>query len=86
MTLLVIAGMVAAMAVVALLWLKAEPARSATAVPKGFTDTLIAQVNKPTAMAVAPVTILGRSFLSGRWGCASRTVWTYFRAPLLGCS
>src|SRR5829696_5448395 len=52
--LLVIAGMVAAMAVVALLWLKAEPARSATAVPKGFTDTLIAQVNKPTAMAVAP--------------------------------
>ena len=54
MTLLVIAGMVAAMAVVALLWLKAEPARSATAVPKGFTDTLIAQVNKPTAMAVAP--------------------------------
>src|SRR5215207_3431844 len=46
--------MVAAMAVVALLWLKAEPARSATAVPKGFTDTLIAQVNKPTAMAVAP--------------------------------
>src|SRR5215216_2919835 len=46
--------MVAAMAVVMLMWWKAEPARSATTVPQGFTDSLVAQVNKPTAMVVAP--------------------------------
>jgi glucose/arabinose dehydrogenase len=58
---LVMAGMVAAMAVVALLWWKAEPARSVTMVPQGFTDTLIAQVNKPTALTIAPV---GRLFVA----------------------
>lgn len=47
------AAMVAAMGIV-LLWWKADPARGATTVPQGFTDTQIAQVNKPTAMAVAP--------------------------------
>lgn len=51
---LVMAGTVAAMAAVTLLWWKAEPARSAATVPQGFTDTLITQVNNPTAMAVAP--------------------------------
>jgi glucose/arabinose dehydrogenase len=51
---LVMAGTVAAMVAVTLLWWKAEPARSAATVPQGFTDTLIAQVNNPTAMAVAP--------------------------------
>src|SRR3712207_3202422 len=50
---LVMAGMVAAMAAEALQWWKAEPARSVTTVPQGFTDTLIAQVNNPTAMVVA---------------------------------
>jgi glucose/arabinose dehydrogenase len=45
--------MVAVMAV-ALAWWKAEPARSATAVPQGFTDNLVAQLNKPTSTAVAP--------------------------------
>jgi glucose/arabinose dehydrogenase len=50
---LVMAGMVAAIAVV-LLWWRAEPARSATTVPQGFSDTLVAQVPNPTAMAVAP--------------------------------
>ena len=47
------AAMVAVMAV-ALAWWKAEPARSATAVPQGFADNLVAQLNKPTSMAVAP--------------------------------
>ena len=42
------------MAVVVLLAWKAEPARSATTVPQGFTDTLITQVNKPTSMTIAP--------------------------------
>ncbi len=40
--------------VVVVLWWKVEPARSAIVVPKGFTDTQIAQVNHPTSMAVAP--------------------------------
>jgi glucose/arabinose dehydrogenase len=39
---------------VALLWGQAEPAQSATKVPTGFTDSRIAQVNNPTAMAIAP--------------------------------
>jgi glucose/arabinose dehydrogenase len=51
---LVMAGMVAAIAVVALLSWKAEPTQSAATVPQGFTDTLIAQMNNPTAMAIAP--------------------------------
>ena len=46
--------MVAAIAVVALLSWKAEPTQSAATVPQGFTDTLIAQMNNPTAMAIAP--------------------------------
>jgi glucose/arabinose dehydrogenase len=48
------AGMVAAIAVVALLSWKAEPTQSAATVPQGFTGTLIAQMNNPTAMAIAP--------------------------------
>jgi glucose/arabinose dehydrogenase len=51
---LVMTVIVAAMAAVALLWWKADTVQSDTTVPQGFTDTLIAQVNKPTAMAVAP--------------------------------
>ena len=47
-----IAAMVAA--VIVLLWWKAEPAQSATALPLGFTDSLVAQVNHPTSMAIAP--------------------------------
>src|SRR5215207_5213477 len=41
-------------AVVVLLWQDGEPARSATSVPTGLTDSVVAQVNKPTSMAVAP--------------------------------
>jgi glucose/arabinose dehydrogenase len=47
------AAMVVSMGIV-LLWSKAEPARSATTVPQGFTDRVVAQLNKPTSMAVAP--------------------------------
>src|SRR5215212_6404195 len=50
---LVMAAMVAAM-VVALVCLEVGPARSATSVPTGLTDSVVAQVNKPTSMAVAP--------------------------------
>jgi glucose/arabinose dehydrogenase len=38
----------------ALLWWNTEPARSAPTVPQGFTDSLVAQVPDPTAMAIAP--------------------------------
>ncbi|HET7273457.1 MAG TPA: PQQ-dependent sugar dehydrogenase [Rubrobacter sp.] len=49
----VVAAMVAAM-VIALMWFEVEPARSATSVPTGLTDSVVAQVNKPTSMTVAP--------------------------------
>jgi hypothetical protein len=39
---------------VALLWWQAVPAHSATKVPTGFTDSLVAKVNNPTSMAIAP--------------------------------
>jgi hypothetical protein len=39
---------------VALLWWQAEPAYSATTALKGFTDSLVARVNNPTSMALAP--------------------------------
>src|SRR5215208_1374753 len=50
----VVAAMVAAM-VVALMWWGVEPARSATTLPsgQGLTDSVVAQVNKPTSMTVA---------------------------------
>jgi glucose/arabinose dehydrogenase len=50
----VVAAVVAAMVV--LLWWEVEPAQSVTTLPsgQGLTDSLVAQVNKPTAMAVAP--------------------------------
>jgi glucose/arabinose dehydrogenase len=47
-----VAGIAAALA--ALLWWNTEPARSATTVPQGFTDSLVAEVPNPTAMAIAP--------------------------------
>lgn len=49
----VLAAMVAAM-VVALMWWEVESAQSATSVPSDLTDSLVTQMNKPTAMAVAP--------------------------------
>jgi glucose/arabinose dehydrogenase len=49
----VVAAMVASM-VVALVCLEVEPARSATSVPTCLTDSVVAQVNKPTSMTVAP--------------------------------
>jgi glucose/arabinose dehydrogenase len=50
------AAMVAGIAAttVALLWWNTEPARSASTLPQGFTDSLVAQVPNPTAMAIAP--------------------------------
>jgi glucose/arabinose dehydrogenase len=48
-----------------LLWWKVEPARSATTVPQGFTDSLVAQVSDPTAMAIAPD---GRLFVAEQTG------------------
>lgn len=64
----VMAAMVGA-TVLALMWLEVEPARSATTLPlgQGLTDSLIAQVNKPTSMAVAPD---GRLFVTQK---ASKT-------------
>jgi Transposase, Mutator family len=50
---------------VALLWWQAEPAHSATTVPAGFTDKLVAQVNNPTSMAIAPD---GRIFVAQKGG------------------
>src|SRR5215210_3546455 len=49
----VLAAMIAAMVVV-LLWWEVAPAQSATSVPTSLTDSLVAQLNKPTSMAVAP--------------------------------
>jgi glucose/arabinose dehydrogenase len=51
---LIVAVTALAACLVALLWWQAEPARSATTVPQGFTDSLVAQVPNPTSMAVAP--------------------------------
>jgi glucose/arabinose dehydrogenase len=50
---------------VALLWWQAEPTHSATTVPTGFTDKLVAQVNNPTSMAIAPD---GRIFVAQKGG------------------
>jgi glucose/arabinose dehydrogenase len=50
---------------VALLWWQAEPAHSATKVPTGFTDKLVAQINNPTSMAIAPD---GRIFVAQKGG------------------
>jgi hypothetical protein len=50
---------------VALLWWQAEPAHSATKVPTGFTDKLVAQVNNTTSMAIAPD---GRIFVVQKGG------------------
>ncbi len=50
---------------VMLLWSSADSARSATSVPHGFTDSLVAQVNNPTTMAVAPD---GRLFVAQKGG------------------
>ena len=48
-----VAAMVAVM-VVALVCLGVGPARGATSLPTGLTDSLVANVSKPTSMAVAP--------------------------------
>ena len=50
---------------VALLWWQAEPAHSATTVPTGVTDKLVAQVNNPTSMAIASD---GRIFVAQKGG------------------
>ena len=51
-----LAAMVAAIAaaMAALVWWNTEPARSAPTVSQGFTNSLVAQVPNPTAMAIAP--------------------------------
>jgi glucose/arabinose dehydrogenase len=48
------AATIVAAAMAALLWWNTEPARSAPTVPQGFTDSLVAEVPNPTAMAIAP--------------------------------
>jgi glucose/arabinose dehydrogenase len=60
-----VAALLLAACLVALLWWKAEPARGATTVPQGFTDSLVAQVTNPTTMAVAPD---GRLFFAQKGG------------------
>jgi glucose/arabinose dehydrogenase len=50
---------------VVLLWWQAEPAHSATKVPTGFTDKLVAKINNPTSMAIAPD---GRVFVAQKGG------------------
>jgi len=62
---LIMAVAALAACLVALLWGQAEPAHSATTVPSGFTDSLVAQVNNPTAMAIAPD---GRIFVAQKGG------------------
>ena len=62
---LIMAVAVLAACVVALLWGQAEPAHGATTVPTGFTDKLVAKVNNPTSMAVAPD---GRIFVAQKGG------------------
>jgi glucose/arabinose dehydrogenase len=62
---LIMAVAALAACLVALLWGQAEPAHSATTVPTGFTDSLVAKVNNPTAMAVAPD---GRIFVAQKGG------------------
>jgi glucose/arabinose dehydrogenase len=61
----VVAVAVLAACLAMLLWWKVEPARSATTVPQGFTDSLVAQVPSPTAMAIAPD---GRLFVAQQTG------------------
>jgi glucose/arabinose dehydrogenase len=51
---LIMAVAALAACLVALLWWQVKPAQSATTIPNGFTDSLVAQLNKPTSMAVAP--------------------------------
>ncbi len=62
---LIVAVTALAACLVALLWWQAEPAHSATSVPQGFTDKLVAQVNNPTTMAIAPD---GRIFVAQKGG------------------
>src|SRR5215213_7660292 len=62
---LIMAVAALAACLVALLWGQAEPAHSATTLPPGFTDSLVAKVNNPTAMAVAPD---GRIFVAQKGG------------------
>jgi glucose/arabinose dehydrogenase len=57
-------GLLVALAVV-LLALSANPAQSATTVPQGFTDRLVANVQNSTTMAVAPD---GRLFVAQKGG------------------
>src|SRR5215213_9603323 len=73
-----VAAMLAAMVV--LLWWKAEPARSATSVPTGLTDSLVAQVNKPTSMTVAPD---GRLFVTQKASSNVGKVWVIKNGQLL---
>src|SRR5215208_6503780 len=64
--LMLMVGVAAAAAcVVTLLWWQAEPAHSATKVPTGFTDKLVAQINNTTSMAIAPD---GRIFVLQKGG------------------
>jgi glucose/arabinose dehydrogenase len=63
MSVVAVAVLVACLAM--LLWWKVEPARSATTVPQGFTDSLVAQVPSPTAMAIASD---GRLFVAQQTG------------------
>ena len=53
---------------VALLWWQAEPAHSATKVPTGFTDKLVAQINNTTSMAIAPEAESSCSRKEARYG------------------
>ena len=62
---LIVAVTVLTACLVALLWWQAEPAHSATTVPTGFTDKLVAQINNPTSMAAAPD---GRIFVAQKGG------------------
>jgi glucose/arabinose dehydrogenase len=62
---LIMAVAALAACLVALLWWQAEPAHSATKVPTGFTDKLVAKINNPTSMAIAPD---GRVFVAQKVG------------------
>ena len=76
------AVMVAAVvaAVVVLLWRDVEPARSATSVPTGLMDSVVAQVNKPTSMTVAPD---GRLFVTQKASSNVGKVWVIKNGQLL---
>jgi len=62
---LIMAVAALAACLVALLWWQAEPAHSATTVPTGFTDKLVAKINNPTSLAIAPD---GRVFVAQKEG------------------